>query len=203
MSKSADERRGQIADVVLRYLEQEKSKLTGALIADKFNSPHLSDEFDRLLHLPGFDLVASYYGPSSGQHTACAWLNAFNWLVNARAAVPPDLTLVVELAEECGRRERDLWLRLGRYDQKTGHSVEALALGKQRQHAGLTQAAQGRRQHAADIEPEWRDPALRAAEDFRARFPSYSRWRIAGELCGEYGRSQKQVDRLLKKSGFD
>ena len=141
----------------------------------------------------------------SAQWLAALWLRAFNRLHNERARLESgqgNVEMIVEHAQELGRIQERMFWRAGA-DPQTGKRREALALGKRAQERAIPKAAEARRIQAQDIQPDWHDDAKLAALEIRRRYPTHSRWRIAGEIHKKFGISRDRCDKVLRRNGIE
>lgn len=141
----------------------------------------------------------------SAQWLAAHWLAAFNRLQNERARLEAgqgNEALIVEHAQELGRIQERMFWRAG-VDPQTGKRREELALGKREQEKAIPRATEARRIQAQDTKPDWHDSAKLDALEIRRRHPTYSRWRIAGEIHEKFGVSRNRCDKVLRANGIE
>lgn len=141
----------------------------------------------------------------SAEWLAASWLRSFNRLQNERARLEAgegNVALIVEHAQELGRIQERMFWRAG-VDPQTGKRREKLALGKREQEKAIPRATEARRIHAQDTKPGWHDEATYDALEIRQRHPTYSRWRIAGEIHERFGVSRDRCDKVLRANGVD
>jgi hypothetical protein len=97
--------------------------------------------------------------------------------------------------------ERQFW-RSG-IDPISGKVREELAIGKRNQEKAIPRATEARRIHAQDTKPDWHDNAKLDALEIRRIHPTYSRWRIAGEIHERFGVSRDRCDKVLRANGIE
>ena len=144
---------------------------------------------------------------NSAQWLAAHWLAEYNALMRGRErfesgdTTPDDLSRMLMAAEELGRLQERMWWRRG-IDPETGKRREELAIGKREQEKAIPRATEARRVQAQDARPDWHDNATLDALEIRRRHPSYSRWRIAGEIHEKFGVSRNRCDKVLRANGI-
>lgn len=141
----------------------------------------------------------------SAEWLAALWLAAFNRLKNERAQLDREkgnVAVIVEHAQELGRIQERMFWRAG-VDPQTGKRREELALGKRQQEKAIPRATEARRIQAQDTKPDWHDDAKLDALEIRRRYPTYSRWRIAGEIHEKFGVSRNRCDKVLRANGIE
>lgn len=144
----------------------------------------------------------------SAQYIAAHWLGAYNRMLNTRQKLlagdsdPDTIGMMLMHAQEMGRLQERMWWRAG-IDPQTSKKREALAVAKRKQEAAIPKASEARRVQSLDAKPEWHDDAVLDARNIRAKHPSYSRWRIAGEIHGKYEVSRDRCDKVLRANGID
>ena len=87
------------------------------------------------------------------------------------------------------------WLRDWEWRRKYGQK----ARGKLRQEGSLPKARDARAVKQG-LDPDWHEDARQDARAIRAKDSKRSRWSIAGDLAEKFGRSQKQVSKVIKSS---
>lgn len=139
---------------------------------------------------------------------AAQWLAAYNGLMKARTRFadgdlsPENMGAMIYHSERLGCFRERMWWRCG-IDPQTGKRREQLALGKRNQHAAIPKAIEKRRTQAQDTKPDWHDDATIEAKELRAKFPTYSRWRISGEIHKKHNVTRGRCDKVLKENGID
>ena len=165
----------------------------------------LGDMMDGTCAIDTAKLLEKGLSEDSAQWIAASWLRAFNRLKNERTRLEAgqgDVSLVVRYAEELGRIHERMFWRLG-VDPQTGKKREELALGKREQEKAIPRATEARRIHAQDTKPAWHDDAKLEAMEIRRKHPSYSRWRIAGEIHEKFEVSRDRCDKVLRANGVE
>jgi hypothetical protein len=138
---------------------------------------------------------------------AAEWLAAYRGMLAQRAKLvagdtsPNTIGSMLLHAQEMGRLQERMWWRAG-VDPQTGKRREELAIGKQAQEKAIPKAIEARRIQAQDAQPGWHDSATLDAHEIRQAHPSYSRWRIAGEIHEKYGVSRNRCDKVLRENGI-
>lgn len=139
---------------------------------------------------------------------AAEWLAAYNAMLVQRAkliageAIPNSIGFMLLAAQEMGRLQERMWWR-ARIDPQSGKRPEELALGKRAQEKAISRATEARRIQARDTKPDWHDAATLDAHEIRRKHPSYSRWRIAGEIHEKFGVSRNRCDKVLRANGIE
>lgn len=182
---------------------EHNAKLFRAIMA----SGGLADLMENTCAVDTGKLRAKGFSEDSEYWIAAHWLGAFNRLRNertrlvARQGTENTLSLIVEHAQEMGRLQERLFWRAG-VDPQTGKRREKLAIGKRAQQLAIPKATEARRVQAQDTRPDWHDNAILNAEEIRKAHPSYSRWRIAGEIHALHGVSRGRCDKVLRENGM-
>jgi len=145
---------------------------------------------------------------NSAQWIAAQWLAEHSALMRARErfgngdATPGNLGRMLVATEEMGRLQERLWWRAG-IDPLVKKTREALAVGKREQERAIGKATEARSVQAIDARPDWHDLAIIEAREIRQKHPTYSRWRIAGELYKNHEVSRDRMNKVLKENGLD
>lgn len=152
-------------------------------------------------------LRAKGLAENSAQWIAAHWLAEYNALMRGRERfeagdiTPNNLSRMLMATEEMGRLQERMWWRSG-VDPQTGKKREELAIGKREQEKAIPKATEARRIQAQDAKPIWHDDATHDALEIRRRHPTYSRWRIAGEIHEKFGVSRNRCDKVLRANGI-
>lgn len=144
----------------------------------------------------------------SAQWIAAHWLGAYNRMMTQRRDLmggdtsASTISSMLLNAQEMGRLHERMWWRAG-IDPQTGKRPEELALGKRAQEKAIPRATEARRIHAQDTKPDWHDNAKLDALEIRRIHPTYSRWRIAGEIHERFGVSHDRCYKVLRANGIE
>jgi hypothetical protein len=153
-------------------------------------------------------LIKKKMAENSAPYLAAHWLGAYHRMMAQRQRLlsdgPDGETIGVMLmnAQEMGRLHEAFRWRVD-VDPQTGKRPEELAIGKRKQEKAIPKATQARRIQAQDTKPDWHDDATFDARLIRQKHPSYSRWRIAGEIHEKYGVSRSWCDTILSSNGIE
>ena len=144
----------------------------------------------------------------SAEWIAAHWLGAYNQMMTQRRKLldgdctPSTIAMMLMDAQEMGRLQERMWWRAG-IDPQTRKRREQLAVGKREQERAIPKATEARRIQAKDTKPDWHDSAILDALEIRDKHPSYSRWRIAGEIHEKFGVSRNRCDKVLRANGIE
>lgn len=106
------------------------------------------------------------------------------------------------IAENNPHDARNAGIAMGRLVEwwvwrRDGH--DRRATGKARSERNLPKARQQRKINQEwDAGVAWHDEARQEAQTLKAKNQKRSRWNIAGELAKKYGKSQKQVSKVIR-----
>lgn len=185
-------------------LDRENAERFRAILA----TAGLADLMDGKCAVDCRPLIAKGLNEASAQWIAAHWLAAYQSMLMQRQRLVDEQTSRTTIgkmlmdAQEMGRLQERMWWRAG-VDPKTGKKRESLAVGKQKQEMAIGKATNARRIQAQDINPDWHEAAVFDAMEIKQRHPSYSRWRIAGEIYEKFGITRGRCDKVLRANGIE